>query len=912
MRMLGLIQPSANWLASNTAPATPADFNSFSNFTAFLAQRYRGAVDHWQIWNEPDTAAGWPPAPDPADYALLLAHAYDAIKAVDPSMQVVGISATATNFAFVSNVLARGAADTMDIAALNSDPGSVPAPIEECPDLSGLQAIQALLRTQGCTHPVWITETGYSTATNHALGVTPNLQADLLTRTYLTLLAEGVENIFWYCFGPDRGTGTNLATRFGLLNANGSRKPSFRAFSNMTARLSGRPFMSSLPTGWGSSACLFSNNGQQVTVIWRWGSGDPVRARLCINGTINAAYDRDGSAMPMLYAQQAWLFILSGSPIYLTGHFGGTGSVFQLAWEKDFILFNDMPATAANALPASGGPWRYTTALCNPAAGSPMTENDWAGWRNTHTFSWPVQDYHNYCYLYLNTYNSSHMGFSTYGYLEIDDRCAVAGNSLKYNVTGGINPDGTNGLPCTTKAQYTNYLHLGQDPTAPGVKLGHPLIYFANSSPGYDLHPFPDARGANRMSMYIHPPAELTNGPGGWSRRPVPTINVGPFTGEGGHWYHEICNQGGGWTHVITDGHPQHNNAWYDPSKYPYPSSSLRNMGTGYFTNFYRWYITCKPYDGIATTLYDVWFDEVRFLYDPEPQNNETINNPCITYFPASNTFEVGFMDKYKNCAVSYSTYELRYAFEPINNRTWSNAVPAHILEDLRFGISNRLDGKFHKWWANYASVWAPFTLQSNDTARLTPGTVVHFAIKDISQIDGDSLYPITNTVGRWPVGGRDYAASSNLFDYAGDRPVLKLIKRMDYRIPVDAGDQDADGLPDWWEQHWFGEPTGAQCRADADADGISNADEYAADTQPTNAASILCWYAGMHSNGPIFRWQGGRQARQVIEYAPDLATNGGRWRILSTNQAPTAVSNTWVTPREATKGFFRVRASRP
>lgn len=445
-----------------------------------------------------------------------------------------------------------------------------------------------------------------------------------------------------------------------------------------------------------------------------------------------------------------------------------------------FASFDELPATAIDADPGSGGDWLYTTKYANSNSAYVMTMSDWAGWRSTKGYSSAQGTLYNFYYLYFNTYNSDHMGWETYGFLEIDGSNAVSGNSLRYTVTGGKNSSGTNGLTITTKAHYTNYLYHGINPVASNVMVGHPCIYFANSS-ATPFIPFPEAQGANRLSMYFNAPTTLTNqGP-----RPRPVIHIGPYNGVGGHWYHELCTQGGGWTHAICDGHPQHNNSWHSPELYPYPSSSLRDMGTNYFTNWYKWYITFIPYSGIGRTPYSVWFDEIEFQNDPELQNNETICSPSVTYFPTSASFEIGFMDKYKNCSKSYSTYELRYSFDPINNANWSGAAPAKILTNAFFCIHARDDGKFQKYSQYYQSVWAPFTLATpEDTARLTPGTSVYFAIKDISQIGGDGMLPVTNSgIGRHGVDGRDYVTYGTNFDYAGDAPALPLIKRIDFKI---------------------------------------------------------------------------------------------------------------------------------
>ena len=52
--------------------------------------------------------------------------------------------------------------------------------------------------------------------------------------------------------------------------------------------------------------------------------------------------------------------------------------------------------------------------------------------------------------------------------------------------------------------------------------------------------------------------------------------------------------------------------------------------------------------------------------------------------------------------------------------------------------------------------------------------------------------------------------------------------------------DQDADGLPDDWEQEHFESPTAGSPDDDDDNDGYSNRDEYWAGSNPTNASSFF------------------------------------------------------------------------
>lgn len=52
--------------------------------------------------------------------------------------------------------------------------------------------------------------------------------------------------------------------------------------------------------------------------------------------------------------------------------------------------------------------------------------------------------------------------------------------------------------------------------------------------------------------------------------------------------------------------------------------------------------------------------------------------------------------------------------------------------------------------------------------------------------------------------------------------------------------DTDGDGIPDSWEQAYFGHPTGAVAGADIDSDGATTWEEYIADTHPTNSLSVF------------------------------------------------------------------------
>lgn len=445
--------------------------------------------------------------------------------------------------------------------------------------------------------------------------------------------------------------------------------------------------------------------------------------------------------------------------------------------DSTLVDFNDFTVTDSLSNPRSAPNWLYTTGDSNTVPATYMSTNDMAGWVSTRTYSSTVNDYF---YSYLNGYNSEHMGFSTYGFLDITSN-GVVGNALRYYITGGKNtvsmPNGC-GNYITTKQHYLDSLANEADPVCSTDTIGHPYLYVTNSSNISTPVPFDKTTGNNRLSLYIYIPKGLKNGDGGYGNPVQATVNVGPYTESQGHWYHAFNLQGGGWGHYVLEGHPQHNNSYNSSDDFPAPSNAIRDMGDAYVQAMFRFYITFLPYEGILKSPYEIKYDEFSFYNDTVQQNNETVASAAIMYNPEDTIFEVSFMDKYINNAHSYSTYQLRYSSSPINNANWSSATSAHILPDSRFGIADSTNGKFKKWWPYYQQVWAKFRLATdNEMNNLTSGQKIYFAIKDVSQVDGDSKTPVSAT------GGRDYTTYASSFDYAYDSAALSKVHLIDYII---------------------------------------------------------------------------------------------------------------------------------
>lgn len=135
-------QPDGGTLPLENVP--PANYQDFGDFCRAVATRYRGRIDAYQVWNEPNLAREWGNnPPDPAAYVRLLATCYEGIKSADPAALVIsaGLAPTGTTLPealpadeFLHGMYAAGGAAYFDMLGMNA-PGYA-APPETPPEVA--------------------------------------------------------------------------------------------------------------------------------------------------------------------------------------------------------------------------------------------------------------------------------------------------------------------------------------------------------------------------------------------------------------------------------------------------------------------------------------------------------------------------------------------------------------------------------------------------------------------------------------------------------------------------------------------------------------------------------------------------------------------------------------------------------
>ncbi|MCW2967321.1 MAG: glycoside hydrolase family 5 protein [Solirubrobacteraceae bacterium] len=225
IKPLLLVLRTPCWATSGPACQGSSDYpprspSAYGSIAGRLAKRYKGRLAGFEVWNEPDHDQQlYFKGPDkPARYAAILKAAYAAIKHVDRGLPVLAGSLVGANGKFLTALYAQGIKGHYDGLAVHYY------------DLT-LASLRAIRQTQTAHHdhrPVWLTEFGWtscypaaSTEGQHAC-VTAQQQAQNLGDVFRALHGHS-----WIHAAIVYNLRDKANEHFGVLRADGTRKPSF-------------------------------------------------------------------------------------------------------------------------------------------------------------------------------------------------------------------------------------------------------------------------------------------------------------------------------------------------------------------------------------------------------------------------------------------------------------------------------------------------------------------------------------------------------------------------------------------------------------------------------------------------------------------------------------------------------------
>ena len=222
--------------------AEPSDLEHWRRYVRTVAERYKGRIKYYEVWNEPSDKTYF--SGEPETLVRMLKIAYETVKQVDPEAKVIapGVTGVGRHLAYLDDLLGRGAKDYIDVLGHhfyvpNGEPEEMVPLIRE---------VRKIMLKHGIENkPLWNTETGWWIGNSDGTPDHPMVakggwkkfdSADegggLLVRAFVLARAEGVERFFWYSWDNLYGLGMREPTA-------GIPKPMAKYFSYVVTLLQG-------------------------------------------------------------------------------------------------------------------------------------------------------------------------------------------------------------------------------------------------------------------------------------------------------------------------------------------------------------------------------------------------------------------------------------------------------------------------------------------------------------------------------------------------------------------------------------------------------------------------------------------------------------------------------------------------
>ena len=138
----------------------------------------------------------------------------------------------------------------------------------------------------------------------------------------------------------------------------------------------------------------------------------------------------------------------------------------------------------------------------------------------------------------------------------------------------------------------------------------------------------------------------------------------------------------------------------------------------------------------------------------------------------------------------------------------------------------------------------------------------------------------------------------------------LSLAEVLAWKPSVANPDINGNGLPDWWEDLYFGSPTAAVASADSDGNGMSNLQKYIAGIDPTNPAATFKIQSFSAGGGTrAFGWNPVAGRQYDVYYASQLT---GAFSLMQSNLTFTQNTFTDSVHSATSEGYYRLKVHLP
>ena len=179
-----------------------ANLQDWDDFVAALVTRYKGRIQIYELWNEPEHSfTGTMP-----QLVDMMQHEHDIIRTLDPTASILSPSMVSQGYPYLDSYFASGGSTDIDAVAIHTYPDPKNDVAESITQSISI-TIKTVMSKYGLSaKPLWGTEGSWGPASTGDI-TDPNLRTAFTAREYLLAWSIGITRFYWYAWdSPDVGT----------------------------------------------------------------------------------------------------------------------------------------------------------------------------------------------------------------------------------------------------------------------------------------------------------------------------------------------------------------------------------------------------------------------------------------------------------------------------------------------------------------------------------------------------------------------------------------------------------------------------------------------------------------------------------------------------------------------------------
>jgi hypothetical protein len=248
---------------------SPKNLPHYLSYVEQTVKRYKGKVDAWSIWNEPNGFHWHGPR---KDYFEMAKQAARLIREIDPTTPLLMGAFWCAPKGFLEDMYKSGAMENVNAVSFH------PYGINPRYAAMSYDKIAAILKGHNFSGDIWVTEVGYPTGGIYPHRVSKRGLPAYVVKTLTGLSARGARTVLWYQLFDDRNERPlrltlNSEDFFGLVYPDYARKDGAAAYALCARHLADTTYHPEWPERKGVPPSLVSfyfkgKEGRNTLVLW--------------------------------------------------------------------------------------------------------------------------------------------------------------------------------------------------------------------------------------------------------------------------------------------------------------------------------------------------------------------------------------------------------------------------------------------------------------------------------------------------------------------------------------------------------------------------------------------------------------------------------------------------------------------